>query len=72
MSVGNELARNLFAQEPGRVDCHANAANTQMIPQQKSARHNGSNRLQIHYLRRLHGVTEAQAHVLAALIWGAL
>jgi hypothetical protein len=28
-------------------------------------------RLQILYLRRLHGLTEAQAHALAALIWGA-
>lgn len=30
------------------------------------------NALQILYLRRLHGLTEAQAQVLAALIWGAL
>lgn len=29
-------------------------------------------RLQIFYLRRLHGLTEAQAQALAALIWGAL
>lgn len=29
------------------------------------------NRLQILYLRHLHGLTEAQAHALAALIWGA-
>ena len=29
-------------------------------------------RLQILYLRRLHGLTEAQAHAVAALIWGAL
>lgn len=28
-------------------------------------------RLQILYLRRLHGLTEAQANALAALIWGA-
>ena len=28
-------------------------------------------RLQILYLRRLHGLTESQAHALAALIWGA-
>lgn len=28
------------------------------------------NRLQILYLRRLHGLTEAQANALAALIWG--
>jgi len=30
------------------------------------------NRLQIHYLRRMHGLTEAQASALAALVWGAL
>jgi hypothetical protein len=29
------------------------------------------NRLQILYLRRLHGLTEAQAQAIAALIWGA-
>ncbi len=29
------------------------------------------NRLQILYLRRLHGLTEAQAQAVAALIWGA-
>lgn len=28
-------------------------------------------RLQIIYLKRLHGLTEAQANALAALIWGA-
>jgi len=27
-------------------------------------------RLQILYLRRLHGLTEAQAQALAALVWG--
>lgn len=27
-------------------------------------------RLQILYLRRLHGLTEAQAEAIAALIWG--
>lgn len=27
------------------------------------------NRLQILYLRRLHGLTETQAQMLAALIW---
>lgn len=30
------------------------------------------NRLQVLYLRRLYGLTEAQASALAALIWGAL
>lgn len=29
-------------------------------------------RLQILYLRRLHGLTEAQAIAIAALIWGAM
>ncbi len=28
--------------------------------------------LQILYLRRLHGLTETQAQILAALIWGAV
>ncbi len=28
-------------------------------------------RLQMLYLRRLHGLSEAQAHALAVLIWGA-
>ena len=27
-------------------------------------------RLQVLYLRRLHGLTEAQAHAVAALVWG--
>lgn len=29
-------------------------------------------RLQMLYLRRLHGLTETQAEAIAALIWGAL
>jgi hypothetical protein len=41
MSGTNEMARNLLAQEPGRVDCHALAADTQTIAQRKLARHNG-------------------------------
>ena len=28
--------------------------------------------LQIKYLRRLHGLSEAQAHMMAILIWGGL
>lgn len=28
------------------------------------------NRLQVLYLRRLHGLTEAQAQALVVLIWG--
>lgn len=30
------------------------------------------NALQVLYLRRLHGLTEAQAQALAALIWGVM
>jgi hypothetical protein len=41
MSGTNEMTRNLLAQEPGRVDCHALAADTQIIAQRKPARHNG-------------------------------
>jgi hypothetical protein len=37
----NEIARNLLMQEPGWVDCHALAADTQIIAQRKPARHNG-------------------------------
>jgi hypothetical protein len=37
----NEMTRNLLAQEPGRVDCYALAADTQIIAQRKPARHNG-------------------------------
>jgi hypothetical protein len=87
----NEMTRNLLAQEPGRVDCHALAADTQIIAQRRPARHNGGTEdtvkttvsgifpivvsgsmtlLQILHLRRLHGLTEAQAQALAALIWG--
>ena len=38
----------------------------------RAGRGHGMNRLQIHYLRRMHGLTEAQASALAALVWGAL
>lgn len=41
MGGGNEVARNLLVQEPGRINSHANAANTQIITQRKSSRHNG-------------------------------
>jgi hypothetical protein len=41
MVAKNEMARNLLGQEPGRVDCHALAADTQIIAQRKPARHNG-------------------------------
>jgi hypothetical protein len=41
MSGKNEITRNLLGQEPGRVDCHALAADTQTVAQRKPARHNG-------------------------------
>jgi hypothetical protein len=41
MSGINEVARNLRQQEPGRVDSHGSAANTQIIAQRKPTRHNG-------------------------------
>ncbi len=41
MGGKNEMARNLLAQEPGRVACQAVAADTQTIAQRKPARHNG-------------------------------
>lgn len=41
MERKNEVTRNLLEQEPGRVDCHANTANTRIIAQRKPARHNG-------------------------------
>lgn len=41
MSGAKEMARNLLAQEPGRVESHAEAADTQIIAQRKPARHNG-------------------------------
>ena len=41
MSGTNKMAWNLLVQEPGRVDSHAIAANTQTIAQRKASRHNG-------------------------------
>ncbi|SMC67598.1 hypothetical protein [Primorskyibacter flagellatus] len=40
MSGGNEVARNLLAQEPGRDYRHANAADIPNIAPQKRKRHN--------------------------------
>jgi hypothetical protein len=39
MSGAKKVARNLLVQEPGRVDCHALAADTRTIPHRKPARH---------------------------------
>ena len=63
MSGTNEVARFLLTQEPGRVDCHANAVGIQNLAQKTD--------LQTRFLMRFHGLTEAQAHALAVLIWGA-
>ena len=41
MSGGKEEARVLLAQEPGRVNCQAVAADTQIVAQRKPARHTG-------------------------------
>jgi hypothetical protein len=35
------MTRNLWGQEPGRVDCHALAADNQTLAQRKPARHSG-------------------------------
>jgi hypothetical protein len=41
MSSTSEMTRNLLTQEPGRVESHAVAADTQTIAQRKPTRHNG-------------------------------
>ncbi len=41
MSGGNEVTRNLLAQEPGRENRHANAAGNPKIAHKKRKRHNG-------------------------------
>lgn len=63
MSGRNEVARNLLEQEPGRDNRHATAADHPIVAQKTN--------LQTRFLVRAHGLTEAQAHALAALIWGA-
>lgn len=40
MIGGNEVTRNLLAQEPGRNICHANAADSPKIAHRKAKRHN--------------------------------
>jgi len=62
MSGENEMTRNLLEQEPGRENRHANAADALIVTQKAD--------LQTRFLIRLHGLTEAQANTLAALIWG--
>ncbi len=82
MSGINEMARNLLAQEQGRVDYYANAAKAQFVPQQAPARHNGdsmgamsaksdaNSKQQVDRLMHSHGQTVTQAQTVAALAWG--
>lgn len=63
MSCGNEVTRNLLEQGPGLEKRHAVAADTHTIPEKAN--------LQTRFLVRAHGLTKAQAHALAILIWGA-
>ena len=80
MSGTNEVARNLLAQEPGRVDCYTDAANTRIIPRHKPACYDGGTAYIVKTTDRdtlpivvsacLHRLTETQA--IAALIWGAV
>jgi len=77
MSGAREMTRNLLAQEPGRVDCYANAANAQTIAQHELARHYGGDaraiaKQQINHLMQAHGLTVTRARTVAALAWRAL
>lgn len=48
MSGGNEVTRNLLVQEPGQIDCQANAANSLTVSKRKQdARHESFPRLTI-------------------------
>ncbi len=49
----------------------AKATNTRNITLKRTGRQSGMNRLHITFLMCVHGWTEAQAHALAVLIWGA-
>ena len=63
MGGQNEMARNLLAQGPGRDYRQLSAAYSETLPQKVN--------LQPRFLMQLHSLTEAQAHALAAFIWGA-
>jgi hypothetical protein len=54
----------------GRVSCFA--ADTRNVACAGAQRHHDGSLdvLRLAYLRRYHGVTEAQANALASLIWG--
>lgn len=62
---GNPGAR---AAQPGLGNRYAEAAGILKVTQAKGR---AMTRLRILYLRRLHGLIEAQAQALAALVWGA-
>lgn len=66
------MARNLRQQEPGRGHRHANAAGTPNIADPGAPRHfdgDVAGQLRLAFLRRVHGLTEAQARALAPLVW---
>lgn len=77
-----KMARSLLQQVPGRgthlreetrvnnVIQSSKKLHTVLTPPQQDGI--DLNRLQVLYLRRLHGLTEAQAQAIAALVWGAM
>lgn len=65
MSRTNKVTRNLHEQEPGRDKCHAIAAHIPNIAENYNQR-------QALRLRMAHGLTEAQAQAIAALVWGSI
>ncbi len=68
---GPELARNLRQQEPGRGVRHASAAGTLTISDAGTSCHmvgDLAERLRLMFLRRVYGLTEAQANAFAILV----
>lgn len=69
---GQELARNLRQQEPGRGHRHATAADAPNVADKGAWRHLSEDlagRLRLALLCRVHGLTEAQARAVAPLAW---
>ena len=62
------MARTSREQEPGRGNPLAIAAGC-LNTSSRNSSGCGMTRLQILFLRRLHGLTETQAQMLAAVIW---
>ena len=62
--AAQELARNLHQQEPGRGYRNVQTAGTSNLAQSKLNR-------QILRLRLVYGLTQAQTHTLAVLVWRA-